>query len=36
MTKEERIRAVLKRESVDRVPIALWRHFPKGSNCSTR
>lgn len=28
MTKEERIRAALKREPVDRVPIALWRHFP--------
>jgi len=28
MNKEERIRAALKREPVDRVPIALWRHFP--------
>lgn len=28
MTKEERIRAAIRGESVDRVPIALWRHFP--------
>lgn len=28
MTKEERIRAAFKKEPVDRVPIALWRHFP--------
>ena len=28
MTKEERIRASFKKEPVDRVPIALWRHFP--------
>jgi len=28
MTKEERIQAALRREPVDRVPIALWRHFP--------
>jgi len=28
MTKEERIRAAFKRVALDRVPVALWRHFP--------
>ncbi len=28
MSKHERVRAALKREPVDRVPMALWRHFP--------
>lgn len=28
MTKEERIRAAVRRGAVDRVPMALWRHFP--------
>lgn len=28
MTKRERIKATLKREPVDRVALALWRHFP--------
>ncbi len=28
MTKEERIRAALAGEAVDRVPVALWRHWP--------
>lgn len=29
MTKLERIRAAINREPVDRVPYALWRHFPE-------
>lgn len=28
MNKQERVRAAFRREPVDRVPIALWRHFP--------
>ena len=28
MNKRERVRAAFRREPVDRVPIALWRHFP--------
>ncbi len=29
MNKRERIRAAIKRQPVDREPVALWRHFPK-------
>ena len=28
MTRRERIRAAINREPVDRVPYAVWRHFP--------
>jgi len=28
MTKPERVRAAIRGEAVDRVPVALWRHFP--------
>src|SRR5918996_4188302 len=28
MTRRERILAAIKREPVDRVPYAVWRHFP--------
>lgn len=28
MTKSERLRATIRGEQVDRVPVALWRHFP--------
>jgi len=29
MTKRERIKRAIRREAVDRVPIAFWRHFPE-------
>ena len=29
MTKLERIHAAIKREPVDRIPYAVWRHFPE-------
>ena len=28
MSKQERLRATLSGERADRVPVALWRHFP--------
>ena len=28
MDKRERLQAAIKGEPVDRVPVALWRHFP--------
>lgn len=36
MNKRERIHAAIKRLSVDRPPIALWRHFPKDDLDSAR
>ncbi len=36
MNKHERIHAAIKRQKVDRVPIALWRHFPKDDLDSER
>lgn len=34
MTKRERLAAAIAGNEVDRVPVALWRHFP-GDDCST-
>jgi uroporphyrinogen decarboxylase len=28
MTRRERLKAVIRGEATDRVPVALWRHFP--------
>jgi uroporphyrinogen decarboxylase len=36
MNKRERIHAAIRRQPVDRQPIALWRHFPKDDLDSTR
>lgn len=36
MTKRERLMAAIKRQPVDRAPIALWRHFPKDDLDSSR